>query len=414
MKSLIKSKWFIIYIVSLFATTGLIILGSFYLTEEYLEGSAVDITEIAGENVEEIVPLGKYKTIKILNGEKGLFLGEKTGKEKGWYLFDKDGNELINFSFDGNFEKKNDRYILFSGEDGYFIVNYDELPENNYQAEIKKSSYADLDENGENYILYNEENESYEVYSSDEKLLFEISYDDTDGGDSVKFAKKEGYLIKTEDNCDHIVNYLTGEDEYKAKKDSTVCDYVAGRWIIEIDAKSDFLHTVQYQILNDSYESEFDGRQSEFYYGNDKLLVARETYNKDLICDASGNQLECKEYGMPISATKDTIVLYDYKNECTNYVTIEEDQLKVVDKCKYYCNMDFEDGFAIAYNGKNIDTKDYKYDDFRTNEERKWGFIDKNMNPATKFVFSAVSETDNGFAVIGIKKKQGLIRLNEV
>ncbi len=411
MKNLLKSRWFLLYLMGILLTTALTAAGSYYLVNEAKEENSVNLSEFAGGNIEEIIPLGRYRTIKILSGEKELFLGEKKGKENKWYIFDRDGNELADIPVDGTFEKKNNKYILFYEEEKYLLVKYDEVSQENHKVEIKKYSYADIDENGENYISYNKDRKTYEVWTPEDKVLYSIPEKDIDGDHPVKFAEKNGYLLKTKNSCDHIINYMTGKDENKAKKNSTVCDYVAGRWIIDIDEKTEIVHTVKYQVLNDHYE-DVSGVTSSFYYGNENLLAIRGHYGKDMLCDTFGHDVETEKYGMCIADAENAIAYYD--NQCINYLTMVDGKIKVMDKQKFYCRMAFEDGFSKAYKGKDLDIKDFQSDDFMNNGEEGWGFVDENMNPATEFVFSAVTEPDNRYAVVGVGRKQGLIRLKEV
>lgn len=81
MKNLLKSRWFLLYLMGILLTTALTAAGSYYLVNEAKEENSVNLSEFAGGNIEEIIPLGRYRTIKILSGEKELFLGEKKGKE---------------------------------------------------------------------------------------------------------------------------------------------------------------------------------------------------------------------------------------------------------------------------------------------------------------------------------------------
>ena len=409
MKNVVKSKYFIMLVVSMVILTAAFTFGLSRITAG--PGASVDISAIAEADVREVVPAGEYRDIHILNGEEGIFAGKKKNVKDSWYVFG-DGREEERLDYSGYFEKKNKAAALFESVNDAMIIRTGEGSD--YYG-VNFYEYADIDKDGK-YILYLNGREPEDDYKEDTyivkdmegNILYELAEDETDGYDSLRFSGKEGYLVKVVDEIDILFNLETGEEVYRAPEYAKIMGYTAGYLVVSKNEKKG-MHTVEYICLDENFEPVDDVSTATSLNANEKLIAYGGGAPHNYLL-SKGVVLKPGEYGSDISIAADDSIAF-ITGDKYSYITIEDGDYKVLAESEYLSRRDFDDGFACAYAGKEQYFSD---DEEMKRDENKWGIVDENMQPVTAFKFNDVSKTENGYAVVGIGRQQAVIDLKGV
>ena len=401
MKNIFRSRSLVIMLICLLVISGLIFYGAFHVSGK---GAGIkDISKIAGTEVKEVIPAGQYKSLYILNGDKGVFLGDRNGQCDDWKLIFDNGTDR-KLDYTGAFQKKNKSVTLMSGEKGYMLIKYNKYPED---INIMKYKYADIDEEGRYYLYLDEKEKKYFIKDMNGNEVFNIDEEETDGYDSVRFAGREGYIVKEYDDSDYLINMKNGRSVFKSHKTDKITGYKAGHWIIR---KGEDIS--EYEVLDRNFKTVDSVATASDLYANEQVIVYQGGASHNHIIGAGGI-IDDNQYGTDAHIAAEDSIAFLNGEDLFNYVAIKNNKAESLTESEYLSPRDFEDGFAPAYQGTEM-TIEYGADLYIDGGEPKWGIVDKDMKPVTKFRFNGISKTENGYAVVSIGRTMAIIDLKEV
>lgn len=399
----------------------------------------IDPAKIAGKDVRTVIPIKEYNYMEIFDSQKGIFIGgiEDYENEEYRYDFIDDNGEIIQSIEElGRLYTFTDKWLNFSKnedeENRQILVDVNSV----LQGKSEYKEYPSASVNCNNNHIMIDTGKNLKIMDADENLIFELSKDDlTQDKDFVQamFVDKPGYIVVNhKDKSSGIVNYITGEEEYRTMPNDQVLSYDGQKWVVYCKGSQGYEgNLLLCTFLKDDYEPAFNGAICNGYMSNEKYISFREqivgaslnsdknleadilTNNeRELVYDKDGNAYDYSRYGDSIRGIAgDILIVGEYGKTLKKYISLdEENKGERIATSKLLCFMDFDDGIAVACTSKGMNSDDLTLD-MGDRWGYKWGFVDKDFNKITKFDFDAAYETQNGYAVVGKNYRLGVIDL---
>lgn len=337
------------------------------------------------ENYENVLPIENYDENNNLWYEKDVLTYEKDGKVG---LINFKGKKILNAEYEKIYALKGKEKRLLiekNGKIGLISTEGKVIIENNYK------SILSIGKNTDNYIIETEEGK-YGVAD-----ILECKYEEI-----VPIDSKEVFQVKTEGKYIVIDKeekevFKESFDKIKQVKDNIII-YKTGNI---------------YKLYDLTNEKILDGEYEDATYASDKNIIVKKD-NKYGVINTSGEEKLEKKYNSVIYYSEADIYEAD-EGKGTNIIfnnQFEEILLGVVsniDETKGYIKLWTEEGYKYYnFRGQEEDIKKVLSEStiFLKKQDNKYGFVDKNDNNITEFIYDdATEQNPYGFAAV---KKDGL------
>jgi len=401
--------------------------------------SREEMEELIGQSAETVFSIGLYDDIRIADAEKGVFLVRpvSTGEnsEPGFRLVNEKGEVLYKILGTRVIDQAGKNFALKYG-DGVLFFNTDMVLETGEPP--KPYDSVELSECC-NYVLLRRDGKAH-VQDMDGNVLYSSHA-------HTWLSGKEDYVIEEDiDGLHHIVNMTTGETEYTAPQGVAIMGYSGGMWLLDSHNEFDDIDIIWSYgyLLDDEYNITADsgiisgwdlGGESSADYMSVQQELTVNYENRQEIGRSGGKRIRVYSHGNlvydAVPETKyegtngshiryikgDILAASGYNETLIDYIDLTTGETVIADS-EIFSFMDLEDGIAAACICNKNQNTDSRSGSFLTNENKmkdySWGFVDKDLNPLTEFVFDGAYPTENGYAVVVKDGQKGLIRLKGV